>query len=198
MGTGIGTGDDKSKRAASEAISSPLLEDVSISGAKGLLVNITAGPSLSQDDISEVMETINGAAGEESDTYFGVVLDETMPEDEVRITLIATGFESDSGDNTEEPPARTIPDRIERVESTERVEQQPAQKEEIRSIRPIQKPTNDLSVPAFQRRAQAVQEEEPEAKKESEQTAQEPVPVASASTEDIRVPTFIRKSRRNR
>ncbi len=191
MGTGIGTGNDRARRAAQEAISSPLLEDVSIGGAKGVLVNISAGPALSQDDISEVMEVINGAAGDESDTYFGVVLDDTMPEDEIRITLIATGFENGSVDDVETPVAK--PDT-----------RQPKQEQSIRqSDRPASPPVSRIgditSIPAFQRRV-AIEKENKEATPPSEtpEEAEVSADEAALPTDDIRVPTFIRKARRRR
>ncbi len=93
MGVGRGEGGERAAEAAAQAIASPLLEDVSIAGAKGLLVNITGGPGLTQRDAAGAMTEINNAAGEDADVFFGIVIDEKMSEDELLVTLIATGFE---------------------------------------------------------------------------------------------------------
>lgn len=190
MGTGIGTGNDRARRSAQEAISSPLLEDVSIGGAKGVLVNISAGPALSQDDITEVMEVINGAAGDDSDTYFGVVLDDSMPEDEVRITLIATGFESGSVDDVEPDSAKTKVDQP-KPEQTVRQSDRPASP-------PVTRIADITNVPAFQRRAQIEKEKKEETPTESVEESELANEDSAIPTDDIRVPTFIRKARRRR
>lgn len=95
---GVGFGSEEKQRAtfaAKEAISSPLLEDIDIKGAKGVLINITGGPGLTLHEVSEATEVINQAAGEEANIIFGVVIDPTMNGD-LRVTVIATGF-NDTG-----------------------------------------------------------------------------------------------------
>ncbi len=91
MGTGISNGQDRAQEAAMRAISSPLLEDVSISGAKGVLINITGGLDLSLDDVNNATSIIFEAAGQEANIIFGAILDENI-QDEVRVTVIATGL----------------------------------------------------------------------------------------------------------
>jgi cell division protein FtsZ len=91
MGTGYGTGEHAAVEAAQEAISSPLLDDVSISGARGVLINITGGPGLSLFEVSEVSSVIHEAAGEEANIIFGAVIDTEMSA-EIRVTVIATGI----------------------------------------------------------------------------------------------------------
>jgi cell division protein FtsZ len=91
MGTGYGTGEHAAIEAAQEAISSPLLDDVSISGARGVLINITGGPGLSLYEVSEVSSVIHEAAGEEANIIFGAVIDTEMSA-EIRVTVIATGI----------------------------------------------------------------------------------------------------------
>jgi cell division protein FtsZ len=93
MGSGIGTGDHRAAQAAENAISSPLLEGVSIAGAQGVLVNITGGRSMTLLEVSEATQIIHDAAGDDANLIFGAVLDETMS-DEVMVTVIATGFNS--------------------------------------------------------------------------------------------------------
>ncbi|NOY77949.1 MAG: cell division protein FtsZ [Calditrichaeota bacterium] len=91
MGTGISTGQDRAQEAAMRAISSPLLEDVSISGAQGVLINITGGLDLSLDDVNNATSIIFEAAGPDANIIFGAILDENI-QDEVRVTVIATGL----------------------------------------------------------------------------------------------------------
>lgn len=94
MGTGSGTGENRAIEAAKKAISSPLLEDVTIDGAKGLLINITAGPDLTLFEVNEASTMIQEDAHEEANIIFGAVIDERAGE-EVRVTVIATGFGKD-------------------------------------------------------------------------------------------------------
>jgi cell division protein FtsZ len=91
MGTGIGTGKRRATEAAETAISSPLLEDVSIDGATGILINITGGPDLTLHEVNEASSLIQHAAHEDANIIFGSVIDPNLAE-EVRITVIATGF----------------------------------------------------------------------------------------------------------
>ncbi len=92
MGTGRGSGDRRAMDAAQQAISSPLLEDVSIEGATGILINITGGPDLTLYEVNEASSLIQEAAHEEANIIFGSVIDSNI-KDEVRITVIATGFD---------------------------------------------------------------------------------------------------------
>src|SRR5215470_11594367 len=92
MGTGIGTGKRRATEAAEMAISSPLLEDVSIDGATGILINITGGPDLTLHEVNEASSLIQQAAHEDANIIFGSVIDPNLSE-EVRITVIATGVD---------------------------------------------------------------------------------------------------------
>ena len=93
MGTGMGTGDKRAIEAAQQAISSPLLEDVSINGATGILLNITGGPDLTLAEMNEACSLIAEAADPDANIIFGSVIDANAG-DQVRITVIATGFQS--------------------------------------------------------------------------------------------------------
>src|ERR1041384_545189 len=93
MGAAIAQGENRAVEAAQKAISSPLLEEVSIQGARGVLINITGGPDLSLHEVNEAATLIQEEADEEANIIFGAVIDESMG-DEVRITVIATGFGS--------------------------------------------------------------------------------------------------------
>ena len=106
MGTGIGNGKRRATEAAEMAISSPLLEDVSIDGATGILINITGGPDLTLHEVNEASSLIQQAAHEDANIIFGSVIDPNLT-DEVRITVIATGFDRASRAQVIEPAAPT-------------------------------------------------------------------------------------------
>lgn len=93
MGTGIARGESRAREAAMKAITSPLLEDVSIDGARGVLMNVTCGPDLAIDEVAEAASTISEAAHEDARIYFGTVFEQEST-DEMRITVIATGIET--------------------------------------------------------------------------------------------------------
>lgn len=92
MGIGTASGEGRAIKAAQKAISSPLLEDVSVDGAMGILVNVTGGPSLTLHEVNAAIELITDAAHEDANIIFGYVVDPERDE-EVSITVIATGFE---------------------------------------------------------------------------------------------------------
>ena len=98
MGIGIGTGDNAAVAAAEAAINSPLLE-TSIQGARGVLLNITGGSNLSLFEVNEASQIIAEAADEEANIIFGSVIDESL-NDEVHVTVIATGFDDRPAKNT--------------------------------------------------------------------------------------------------
>ena len=91
MGTGVGTGENRAMEAAQAAVSSPLLDDVSVEGARGLLVNMTSSSDLLMEEVQEASSFIQQAAHDEANIIWGAVFDENL-EDEIRITVIATGI----------------------------------------------------------------------------------------------------------
>ncbi len=91
MGAASATGENRAVEAAQRAISSPLLEDVSIKGARGLLINVTGGPDMSLYEVTEAASLIQEEAHEDANIIFGAVIDDRLA-DEIRITVIATGF----------------------------------------------------------------------------------------------------------
>ncbi len=93
MGSGFGEGDNRAQEAAQEAISSPLLDDVSIAGAKGVLINITGGLDLAIDEVTQISSIIQEEAGDEAEIIFGAVHDPEL-EGKIRVTVIATGFDT--------------------------------------------------------------------------------------------------------
>ena len=93
MGTASASGIDRARVAAEEAVASPLLDDITLVGARGLLVNISTAPGcLKMKEYSEIMEIITQLADAEADMKFGTAEVEGMPEEEIRVTLIATGL----------------------------------------------------------------------------------------------------------
>jgi len=92
MGTGVGEGEGRAMDAANHAVSSPLLEDASVKGARGVIINVTGGADLSLIEVSEASAIIQEAAHEDANIIFGAVVDPTM-QGKVKITVIATGFD---------------------------------------------------------------------------------------------------------
>ena len=128
MGSGVARGENRAVEAAQRAISSPLLEESSIQGARGVLINITGGTDLSLYEVTEASTLIQEAAHEDANIIFGAVIDPTM-EEQVRVTVIATGF--------------GVP---------ERMSQTPPEKSRAISER------DDLEIPTHMRRAQVKKE----------------------------------------
>ncbi|HEV2129868.1 MAG TPA: cell division protein FtsZ [Longimicrobiaceae bacterium] len=163
MGTGFGRGDNRSVEAAQEAISSPLLDNISIQGAAGVLINITGGMDLAIDEVTTISSVIQDAAGDEAEIIFGAVHDSNM-KDEVRVTVIATGF-----DKTEAAQQRT--DNVLRPDFGAVARGSAASRPSFRSgpaatvaapvprtpphppVRPLERPfPSDLEIPTFIRR----------------------------------------------
>src|SRR5205823_6323537 len=95
MGTGVADGEGRAMAAAQKAISSPLLEDSSVTGARGVIINVTGGPDLSLTEVSEASSIIQEAADEDANIIFGAVVDPAL-KGKVKITVIATGFGAQS------------------------------------------------------------------------------------------------------
>jgi cell division protein FtsZ len=102
MGSGIATGQDRACEAAKAAVSSPLLEDIDIAGAKGILVNVTSGMDLSIGDFNEVGTIVQEFASSDATIVIGTVLDPEMS-DELRVTVVATGLDSGVEVEAEQP-----------------------------------------------------------------------------------------------
>ena len=135
MGSGASAGKRRSVEAAEMAISSPLLEDVSIDGATGILINITGGPDLTLHEVNEASTLIQEAAHEDANIIFGSVIDANAG-DEVRITVIATGFDRASlGIRAPQPQPQAQPQP-----------QQPIVRAPARSVSPTQPPSRDTGV----------------------------------------------------
>lgn len=148
MGTGIGRGEHRAIDASQMAIASPLLEETSIEGARGLLINITGGPDLTLHEVNEAAMAVRDAAHEEANIIFGAVVDQAIKE-EIRVTVIATGFEdrrSASG-----APAKTVEMRAYARGVGERPSAWRRSRMEVRG-EGEEALADDLDIPAFLRR----------------------------------------------
>ncbi len=101
MGSGVASGEDRAREAAEAAASSPLLEDINLAGANGILVNVTAGPDLSIGEFQEVGYTVKEYASDDATVVIGTVIDPEMT-DQIRVTVVATGL-GQHASNAESP-----------------------------------------------------------------------------------------------
>ena len=108
MGTGIAEGPERAMEAARKAISSPLLEDASVNGARGVIINVTGGPDLSLVEVSEASSIVQEAADADANIIFGAVVDPAL-KGKVKITVIATGFGPQVGTTRLPHPPGTTP-----------------------------------------------------------------------------------------
>ena len=142
MGSGSATGENRARAAAEAAISSPLLEDVNLSGAHGLLINVTAGMDLRTSEFHVVGDTVKQYASEDATVVVGYVIDPEMT-DQIRVTVVATGIGRPSA--VRGMPAHTLPPKVEVVQSRAR-------------RRPLDNYA-DYDPPSFRRRQRAVGED---------------------------------------
>ncbi len=143
MGTGLASGPDRAIKAATEAISSPLLEDISIDGATGIIVNITGNESLTMHETNEAMTLIMEAADEDAEIIFGSVIDDSL-EDNIKVTVVATGL---GGIEKARPAA-----------ATQNIVQQPVQQ----MAQPVAQPVVRQEVAPVQEAAQTNNWEQPQ------------------------------------
>ena len=111
MGSGVSAGEHRAVEAAQAAISSPLLEGISIAGAQGVLVNVTGGQNMSLIEVEEAVNVIYEAAGEDANVIMGAVIDEQLT-DEMMVTVIATGFNKRAAGSMRQAKAPSVIDRI--------------------------------------------------------------------------------------
>ncbi|MBT8488622.1 MAG: cell division protein FtsZ [Gemmatimonadetes bacterium] len=189
MGSGFGEGDNRAQEAAQEAISSPLLDNVSISGAKGVLINITGGMDLAIDEVTTISSIIQEEAGDEAEIIFGAVHDPDL-EGQIRVTVIATGFDSEDDEKVIAPNFR-------------RSHPQPQVQVPVEPVQPMQTHTEPEAQPVLQPPPHAMPAlEQNEMRMAAGGGSTEPVlplsrfPERSVSREQIEgldIPTFIRR-----
>jgi len=156
MGTGRATGENRARDAAEAAIRSPLLEDIDLHGARGILVNVTAGPSLSIGEFSDVGDTIDEFASEQATVVVGTVIDPELA-DELRVTVVATGLGGHERPNVvvDNTPRVTAAEAVEDYRKLDRptVMRHQAARRHERSVDTAEAPDLDyLDIPAFLRR----------------------------------------------
>ncbi len=115
MGTGVASGDERATKAAKAAISSPLLDDINLQGARGILVNITAGLDMGIHEFEEVGAAVREFAHDDATVVVGTVIDPDMS-DEIRVTLVATGLEQQGSELKAVPTQETANSRLQPVE----------------------------------------------------------------------------------
>jgi len=151
MGLGAGRGENRAIEAAQQAISSPLLDNVSITGATGVLINITGGEDLTLGEVNQISELIHDAAGDEAEIIFGAVHEPAM-HGEVRVTVIATGFDRTLAEAVPRSGVLAFPSRPQPRAATPREAPAP---EPRRAPPPSPSTTNevsDMEIPTFIRR----------------------------------------------
>jgi len=176
MGTGVGKGEARAMEAAQQAISSPLLDNISINGATGVLLNMTGGEDLTLGEVHQISEIVHDAVGEEAELIFGAVLEPSM-QGEIRVTVIATGFDkviAQGNQGVIQFPQRAVAGGGRASTGTSR----PSGSMPAATAGPM--PTQPLSPPVQRRSSQA----------------QTPPPQAGSTGEalpDMEIPTFIRR-----
>jgi cell division protein FtsZ len=177
MGTGIAQGEGRAREAATKAITSPLLEDVSIDGAQGVLMNITSGPDLTIDEVSEAASTISESAQEDAQIYFGTVFDNDAG-DELRITVIATGIEQPAESKQSQPfGARGKVANLDQARGGQQRQAAPAQNNE------------DRQIPAYLRKGRGGTQEQNKGQYSQDSGSEEEF----VFEDEFEIPSFIRK-----
>ena len=162
MGMGKAGGENRALEAAREAINSPLLEDISISSAKGLLMNITGPSDITMDEIDEASNYIRDEVPDDTDIFWGVVFDDTIG-DEVRVTVIATGIESIESDNNEAEYPKA-------AEFNNVVKIRDLTPEEVKENWTVRKDGESLDAPAYQRKGKELSAAINDSKMETRET----------------------------
>jgi cell division protein FtsZ len=175
MGTGVGVGENRAKDAAYAAISSPLLEDLSIEGARGVLINITGGPDMTLWEVNEASSLVQEAAHEDANIIFGAVIDENAAAGEIRVTVIATGLDD------------------ERARVGERGRERERERGSVAELRPLRRePPAAAPPPAARETAVPPQAAAPARGAPAEAPAEDFV---SPFEDELDVPTFLRRRR---
>lgn len=207
MGTGRSSGPTRALEAAEMAISSPLLEDVSIEGATGILVNITGGVDMTLNEINDAMSLIEGASHEDANIIFGNVIEEDM-RDELMVTVIATGFDKpkaqssdfsemgrrrDSSSSRHSQPVAAAPAR-----QADPPARAPVEEQVVESVPAHRGSSSQQHAPRYERESQQDSVTERRASFLRSNTGNHTVPggLSAMEEEEIDTPTFLRNSKR--
>jgi cell division protein FtsZ len=181
MGAAVASGENRAAEAARRAISSPLLEEVAIKGARGVLINITGGPDLTLHEVNEAATLVQEEADDDANIIFGAVIDESMG-DELRITVIATGFGEQPAAQAATRPRPAAPaDPADDLRGDLAPDGRPIRRLGLREVDEY-----ELEVPTWQRRQQT-----PPAVAERPASSRRP---NGHDEDDFDVPTFLRRS----
>jgi cell division protein FtsZ len=175
MGTGVGRGENRATDAAQQAIASPLLDNVSVSGATGVLVNITGGDDLTLGDVHQIVEIVKDAVGDDAEIIFGTVNEKAM-QGECRVTVIATGF-----DKSPSSPV-SIPMSVSAAPIATPARGTPVIQLPVRPMRPI---THPRGVPASEAPRKVTPLNPPSSLERTDGEGQD--------LSDMEIPTFIRR-----
>jgi cell division protein FtsZ len=168
MGVGTATGDDRARKATEKAIANPLLDDIAVSGARGILVNITGGLDFSIGEYNVIGDVVNSFADEDAKVIIGTSIDESL-KDEIRVTVVATGL---AGSHAATKKPEMVKPNLQAVQARQEAEReqqetvvekpvamQPSEQEIVRpkmavnaGIQPVGSNSNYLDIPAFLRR----------------------------------------------
>ncbi|UQB42631.1 cell division protein FtsZ [Thiomicrospira microaerophila] len=169
MGVGTATGEDRARKATEKAIANPLLDDIAVAGARGILVNITGGLDFSIGEYNVIGDVVNSFADEDAKVIIGTSIDESL-QDEIRVTVVATGLAGSHAASAKKP--EMVKPNLQAVQARQEAEReyqqeaaqkpaamQPAESEVIRpkmavnaGIQPVGSNSNYLDIPAFLRR----------------------------------------------
>jgi cell division protein FtsZ len=191
MGTGVGHGENRASQAVQQAISSPLLEDISIHGARAALINLSAGPDLGMHEFEEALSIIQKEVTEDANIILGMVIDEKM-EDEIRVTVIATGIGRIEQKKPVETPAvrpfrRIRPEAIVPVIDYDLLQVPPSVRQRL--------PLNEAIQAMEQVETEHEHEPEPQQAPPRRRTLLQMITGGGRSheEEDLSIPTFIRR-----
>jgi cell division protein FtsZ len=153
MGSGLSHGEHRARVAAEAAIASPLLEDIDIAGARGILVNVTAGPDLSIGEFDEVGNTVKLMAAEDATVVVGTVIDNDMGGD-LRVTLVATGLGARVSEVVQKPAVKLVEKRASGEVDYGKLERPTVMRNEARAANKFDQDydLDYLDIPAFLRR----------------------------------------------
>jgi cell division protein FtsZ len=186
MGTGVGVGENRAKDAAFAAISSPLLEDVSVEGARGVLINITGGTDMTLWEVNEASSLVQEAAHEDANIIFGAVIDEKVAAGEIRVTVIATGLQDDRarvGDERER----------ERDRGRERERGGDRERGSVAELRPLRREAPVAAPPPAAREAAPAPAAAPQRNAAAAEEKGEDF--VSPFEDELDIPTFLRRRR---
>jgi cell division protein FtsZ len=186
MAVGVASGDDRARKAAELAISSALL-DVTIDGARGILFNVTGGPDMSLFEVNEAAQIIKETAHQDVQLIFGAVVDENM-RDQIRITVIATGFER--GSAPIRPAKNTATDWRSNVVANRQMHQPVQNTPPVRQAAPP--PAQEPARPAPPPEPRDQSREQPPARPQQSANTQQPNAYVG---DDLDIPAFLRKNK---